>query len=100
MEEKLQTHLSQQIQTHKRHCFVALKLIINKVTKADTESVRIDKNELQNTHLNDFKFNVSEAVEKIRELVVILESNSVESDHHIDDVLRVFKDKSCSKISV
>ena len=52
--------------SHQRREIVALKIEINKETKADRESVRLTKSELQNVHRENFDYNVTKTVEKTK----------------------------------
>ena len=92
---EMQRCVSQTVKTHQRRGMIAQKVTTSKVTKADAEAVRLAKNELSNTHLKDFDYDVGKAVEKVRELVSTLEANDINSSSHLDDVIAVFKDKSC-----
>ena len=44
----------------------AIKIVINCVTKADSEASHLAKNELKGAHLNDFDYDVSKTVENPR----------------------------------
>ena len=91
----MQNHISQTVKTHKHSGILATKIIVSKPTQHDAEAVRLAKHAFQNTHLKDFDYDVTKNVGKVRELVATLEANDVLSSSHVDDVLAVFKDKSC-----
>ena len=74
---------------------VAHKIITSKATQADAEAIRLAKNDLQKCHLRDQDFDVSKTVERVREIVATLEANDITSSDHVDEVIAVFKDKSC-----
>ena len=65
---------------------------MNKVTKADRESVRLAKSELQTIHIKDFACDISKTVEKVREIVAVLQANSVIAPDHLTTIINVFKD--------
>ena len=94
VDHETQKYISQTVKTHYRRGIVAHKIATAKVTQADAEVVRLAKKELQQTHLKDFNYDISKAVERVREIVATLEANDVISGDHIDDIIAVFKDKT------
>ena len=91
----MQKIISQTVKTHKRSGVIAMKNLFIKTTQIDAEAVRLEKNDLQNAHLKNFDYDVKKAVEKVRELVALLGANDALNSAHVDDVITVFKDKSC-----
>ena len=51
--------MSQTVKTHERSGIISMKIVVSKTTKADAEAIRLAKNDLQNTHLKDFDYDVS-----------------------------------------
>ena len=88
---KTQKHMPQAVKTHKRSGIAELKIAVRK----DAKAAHLAKNDPQNAHLKEFDCCVSKAVEKVRKLVVALEANDFLSNTHVDDVIAVFKDKTC-----
>ena len=66
--------------------------MINKSTKADRESARLVKSELQNIHMKNFDYKVTKTMEKIRELVAALEANENMTSDQFTNVVSAFKD--------
>ena len=91
----MQKHVSQIVKTHKRRGIVDFKIPFSNATQADSETIRLSNNYLLTNHLKDFDRSVSKAVEEVRELVGTLEASDILSSSYAEDVIAVFREKTC-----
>ena len=59
--------------------------------------MQLAKNALQQTYLRDFNYGIGKAIEYVQELVATLEANDILSYDHLNNIIAVFKEKSCYK---